>query len=57
MQVNKSASSLRAAALVLWRRSNLRVVEGDCFGQEQERPRNDVCFLVEGRSPRRHRTL
>jgi len=34
--------SLRAAAFVLGRRSNLRIVEGDCFGQEQVRPRNDI---------------
>ena len=47
---NINSMSLRAAALVLpwhrppgqvWRRSNLHVVEGDCFGQGQERPRND----------------
>jgi len=33
--------ALRAADLVPWRRSNLCIIEGDCFGQEQERPRND----------------
>jgi hypothetical protein len=33
-----TTTSLRA------KRSNLRVVKGDCFGQEQERPRNGVCF-------------
>jgi hypothetical protein len=34
--------SLRAAALGLWRRSNLRISEGIASGEEQVRPRNDM---------------
>ena len=34
--------SLRAAALGLWRRSNLRISEGIASGEEQERPRKDM---------------
>jgi hypothetical protein len=38
--------SLRAAALALGRRSNLRIVEGIASGEEQVRPRNDIVFFV-----------
>jgi hypothetical protein len=42
--------SLRAAALgfpcterrTVWRRSNLRIIEGIASGEEQVRPRNDM---------------
>jgi len=37
--------SLRATALGLWWRSNLRMVEGIASGKEQERPRNDIVSL------------
>ena len=37
--------SLRAAALVLWRRSNLNIAEGIASGEEQEHPRNDIVLL------------
>jgi len=34
--------SLRAAALVLWRRSNLSIQEEIASGENQERLRNDI---------------
>jgi hypothetical protein len=34
--------SLRAAALGLWRRSNLGIHEEIASGEEQKRPRNDI---------------
>ena len=37
--------SLRAAALVFWRRSNLHIVVRIASGEEQERPRNDIVLL------------
>jgi len=41
--------SLRTAALVLWRRSNLRSLRGIASGEEQKRHRNDsVSFGSEG---------
>ena len=37
--------SLRAAALGLWRRSNLRRMKGIASGEEQERPRKDMVSI------------
>jgi hypothetical protein len=34
--------SLRAAALVLGRRSNLGILQGIASGKKQDRPRNDI---------------